>query len=770
MDVLMKLYVLEFLTKKHDKSLINDDLGVLESERTRKQSMHSACFSPGESQRGSSLRLARKFEASDFHSLEGRPARSSEVLARSCQLMGNLLTCTRQCSPGEGVQNYLERVDSLHHILLERDLQQEYNHILFHEEMHWYQKSREQWVKFSHKNSAFFHTQTIIRRKRNRVHRLQLPNGTWSTNSSVLQNEAQQYYKNFFSGNETNHAPSFYNGLHPTIDEEGKNSLLRHVTIEEVYSALNSMKPYKVPGPYGFQCIFFKQYWHIVGDIFYLVRTAFHTGYFNPAISETLISLILKIDPPTTFKDFRPISLCNIVYKINMKVLDIIHFMRKLKKKKDYVAFKLDLEKAFDNVNWEFLKTCLHDFGFFDATTRLIMHCVTSSNFSLLWNGNKMPPFKPTLGLRQGDPLSPYLFILCMETLSIAITDAVHQGLKITLSKSRAFYSTEGEPREIALPPQSICDSIDQITRNFIWRDFNNKGIHLVGWNKDMVQSSSKLWVDLLSSKYVFGSTFLLSSTLSSGSSTWSSIIRAKDILKDSFSWRVGSGSSSFWFTPWTALGSLVPYVDIHDLRPSVKDVISTGNPHTQCLYTHLPSLVSDVINNTNFKFNDSIKDAFIWTNNKNDIYTTKSGYSWLFSLRDPVTNHNPSHSWSWIWKLQLPEKIKFFFWLACHNSSPTLSLLNHRKMNPSATCTCCGLRDESFLHCIRDCGIIRNTFGHYLTGFSGFIQGSSDILITELHDIYKGLLLAKDMSIDELVCYSDSLHCVNLVNGPQVK
>ncbi|KAK2370008.1 hypothetical protein QL285_083097 [Trifolium repens] len=64
-------------------------------------------------------------------------------------------------------------------------------------------------------------------------------------------------------------------------------------------------------------------------------------------------------------------------------------------------------------------------------------------------------------------------------------------------------------------------------------------------------------------------------------------------------------------------------------------------------------------------------------------------------------------------------------------------------------------------------CVIIRNTFNHHLVGF---IQGSSDILLAELCVIYKDLLLAKDISIDELVCYSDSLHCVNLTKGVQVK
>ena len=85
----------------------------------------------------------------------------------------------------KGIQICLERVDSLRHSLVEKDLQREYSHILFQEEMLWYQKSRENWVKFGDKNNSFFHAQTIIRRKRNRIHRLQLPNGHWSSDTTI---------------------------------------------------------------------------------------------------------------------------------------------------------------------------------------------------------------------------------------------------------------------------------------------------------------------------------------------------------------------------------------------------------------------------------------------------------------------------------------------------------------------------------------------------------------------------------------------------------
>lgn len=99
--------------------------------------------------------------------------------------------------------------------------------------------------------------------------------------------------------------------------------------------------------------------------------------------------------------------------------------MHKSKKKKGSVAYKIDLEKAYDHVSWDFLEKCLLDFGFPRITVKLIMHCVTSSMLSLIWNGKRLQSFQPTRGLRQGDPLSPYLFVPCMEMLSLVISEAV---------------------------------------------------------------------------------------------------------------------------------------------------------------------------------------------------------------------------------------------------------------------------------------------------------------------------------------------------------
>jgi hypothetical protein len=281
--------------------------------------------------------------------------------------------------------------------------------------------------------------------------------------------------------------------------------------------------------------------------------------------------------------------------------------------------------------------------------------------------------------------------------------------------------------------PQNICDSIDQTTRNFIWRDHNNKGIHLVNWKtvaspkKDgglgiraareanicllgklvwnMVQKTNKLWVNLLSNNYSSGQNFLHSATAHRSSSpSWSSIIRAKNVLKSGYSWRPGSGNSSFWYTNWSSLGMLgtrVPFVDIHDLHLTVKDVFANDGQHIQSLYTILPPDITEVINNTKFNFNAAIDDAYIWSHNNNGVYTTKSGYNWILSQSETESYSNTP--WSWIWRLKIPEKYKFFVWLACHNAVPTLSLLNHRNMATSAICNRCGDHEESFLHCVRD-------------------------------------------------------------------
>lgn len=297
-------------------------------------------------------------------------------------------------------------------------------------------------------------------------------NGVWCTDEQVFKHEAQKFFKKLFVSNEPCDPTSLYLHNVPRIDDAMVNSLLHTVTPLEVKEALFSMHAYKAPGPDRFRPIFFKIFWDTVGnDVYALVANSFASCSIPESIAATLIVPIPKVDVPMTMSDFRPISLCNVLLKIISKVLvhrirpyldsfispfqssfipnrgtsdnaiiaqEVVHQMYKKKGKGGFLLFKIDFEKAYDRVDWNFLRLTLSDFGFLAPTIDLIMSCITSSSLSLTWNNEILESFNPNRGLRQGDPMSPYLFVLCMEKLGLLIQERVNQKkwLPIKIAKN----------------------------------------------------------------------------------------------------------------------------------------------------------------------------------------------------------------------------------------------------------------------------------------------------------------------------------------------
>lgn len=101
------------------------------------------------------------------------------------------------------------------------------------------------------------------------------------------------------------------------------------------------------------------------------------------------------------------------------------------------MLLKLDLGKAYDRICWDFLEDTLIAAGLSAQWTHWIMQCVTGPEMNLLWNGERTSSFKPMRGLRQGDPLSPYLFVLCMERLCHMIDRSVMEKKWKPISLSR---------------------------------------------------------------------------------------------------------------------------------------------------------------------------------------------------------------------------------------------------------------------------------------------------------------------------------------------
>ena len=245
----------------------------------------------------------------------------------------------------------------------------------------------------------------------------------------------------------------------------------------EIRNAIFSMKGLKAPGPDGIQPLFYQRFWDTVqNSVCLFVQNCFIKGEFPAHLNKSLITLIPKIENPETINQFRPITLCNVIYKIVTKVIDqrirpvldriigpfqssfmpvrqtsdniittqeIIHSLMKRKSQKKGLIIKIDLEKAYDRISWRFLKKVLENFNFSRNSVNLIMSCVAKGETSILWNGEKTDPFFPSRGLRQGDPLSPYLFVLCLEYLSNLINTKVESKdwIGIKASKNGPVFS-----------------------------------------------------------------------------------------------------------------------------------------------------------------------------------------------------------------------------------------------------------------------------------------------------------------------------------------
>jgi len=237
------------------------------------------------------------------------------------------------------------------------------------------------------------------------------------------------------------------------VTQEMNNNLRKEVEEEEIKTAIWSLHPDKAPGPDGFPICFFREYWSMIKkDLIKMIRWVMKKGKMGGFTNSTYLALIPKENRPSSFSRFQPISLCNSTYKIISKILatrlkpllpslisenqggflpnrhitDSILLVQEaihssLTRKEKGFVLKLDLANAFDRVRHSYLFVVLHKMGFDPSFITMIAACITGPWISPLVNGRPCAAFQSSRSLRQGCPLSPYLFILMAELFSQAL-------------------------------------------------------------------------------------------------------------------------------------------------------------------------------------------------------------------------------------------------------------------------------------------------------------------------------------------------------------
>lgn len=344
-----------------------------------------------------------------------------------------------------------------------REAKEELTKILNQREIFWRQRSKQLWLQAGDRNSKFFHTYASHRRRNNQINKLKNDDGEWLEWENGLAELMSGYFTNLFTATDVDWQ-EVVSCVPTTVTRTQNEMLLQTVTEEEVRKALFQMNLDKAPGPDGMTPGFYQQYWQTVGrDIVSLVRNFFSTGMLSEELNATNIVLIPKKKTPVMRGDLRPISLCNVLVKIVTKVVanrlkgvldhvisenqsafmsgrlisdnvliayEVMHMLKRKRRGSDaYLALKLDMSKAYNRIEWSYLRAVLTIMGFDLRWVQLVLQCVQTVSYHVVHARRELGPIIPTLGLCQGDPLSPYLFILCAEGLSTMLKQYENQKL-----------------------------------------------------------------------------------------------------------------------------------------------------------------------------------------------------------------------------------------------------------------------------------------------------------------------------------------------------
>ncbi|XP_061367067.1 uncharacterized protein LOC133310186 [Gastrolobium bilobum] len=603
---------------------------------------------------------------------------------------------------------------------LDKALQDELNRVLEQEEALWFQKARCKWITDGDRNIIFYHTTTIIRRARNKILELENDEGHLVREEDNLIKLIHSFFTKLFSEENHNRPWTVTKSNWPAFEEAELKVLKDPISDLMIKEAFFSMNGLKAPGPDGFPAIFFQKNWELMKN---QAVECVNQIWKNPAkvrdLNKTYLVLIPKLTKPDKISQFWHIALCSVLYKGFSKIIvgklkpilnklispqqvsfvpnrqiqdniviaqEMVHSMNRIKGKKGFLTIKIDLEKAYDRMSWSFIQKVLTEINIPDSLVNLIMHCISSSDLEIIWNGAKSGRVSPSRGLRQGDLISPYIFVLCMEKLSHLIANSIERKdwKPMTVGKGGPSISHLLFADDLLLFGEANIDQIKTIM-NCLATFGNMSGQKHYGEIMDRVNGRLQGWKKNCLSM--------------AGSTLAKSVISAIPMI--------GNGKKIvFWKDNWTGLNSnlisftnVSPTTEASDLKINNSSFISEEGWNIQFLLNHFDLSVVNQIIVILHPEEEAGEDFVSWKNRKPGQSIVKSAYINLSTSNSHLINS----SWDRIWNWKGKERVKFLIWNMYHGRMLTKE--NIAKWSDSSdSCPSCPEKSETSLHAFRDC------------------------------------------------------------------
>ncbi|GJU68981.1 RNA-directed DNA polymerase, eukaryota [Tanacetum coccineum] len=501
--------------------------------------------------------------------------------------------------------------------------------------------------------------ENILNKKRSQLAiRGILVDGTWIDSPTLVKKEFLSYFSNRFDQPYTSHlllGSEFPNKL----NLEQQMDLETNVTREEIKRAVWDCGVDKSPGSDGFTFGFYQRYWsflekYVEEAIFYFVQR----GTFPKGGNSSFIALIPK------------------THNANM----------------------VDFEKAYDSVRWDHLDDVLKNFGFGDTWRGWIQSCLKSLRGSVMVNGSPTKKFQFYRGLKQGDPLSPFLFILIMKSLHILVQRVVDAGLRINMNKSKlmGIYVANNKVDQVAA---KIGYETQKAPFSYLGLKVGDLMSHIQPWDDMLNKLTARLSKWKMKTLSIGGRLTLLKSVLELNSKKpswvkWSKVLASKDkgglgisslyalnrALLFKWVWRFRTQNSSLW-------ARIIKEIHGQD-----------GKLDNKAKYSH-PSIWWDIVREMKHLKNNEKCLMLIWDFPFAETQELRA----LATFFLPFVRRRIDDSWLQVvssmarWVIDVPIEINIHAWKVRLDCLPTRLNISKRGMDiTSISCPVCGLAVES--------------------------------------------------------------------------